>query len=143
MYTFFLVIDSANQSITPRSIAARIGTPTEEASGRCVVEGANGPIDGWIAVSSFNSDGYDMVEENYETLKIAIQTAKMSKPLFFLIEGRDTNTSLADDLLASFSAETNAIIDNDHGIIAELPVFKKLSEIGFNWLYQGDMPDFD
>lgn len=143
MYTFFLVIDSANQSITPKSIAARVGAATEETSGRCVVKGVNGPVDGWIAVSSFNSNGYDMVEESYEELKVAIEKLKMGKPLFFLVEGRDTNTSLADDLLASFDAGTKAVIDNDHGIIAELAVFKKLSEMGVNWLYQEHIPDLD
>lgn len=143
MYTFILVIDSGNQSFTARSIAAKIGVATEEASGRTVVEGPNGPSDGWIAVSAFNSDGYDYPEENYEKIKMAIETARMEKPLFFLIEGRDTNTSLADDLVASLDADTKTIIDNDHGIIAELSAFKKLVEMRVNWPFLSNLPCFD
>ncbi|WP_206412547.1 hypothetical protein [Lysobacter enzymogenes] len=143
MYTFVLVVDSANHLFTAEKIAERVGNPNVEADGRSVVESPNGPRDGWIAVSAFNSEGYDYPEENYEILKAAIATAQMDKPLPFLIEGRDTNTSLANDLLTSLDVNTKTIIDNDHGIIAELPVFKKLAEMGIDWLHQESLPHFD
>ena len=136
MYTFRLVVDSAQQVFTAQGIAARIGVAREEIGGRSIVEGLNGPHDGWLAISAFNSDGYDCDEESYERLKILIEAIKINNPRFFLIEGRDTNSSLANDLLMSLDVNIKTVIDNDHGLIEELIVFRRLAEMGVDWLYK-------
>jgi hypothetical protein len=103
MYTLVLVVDSISQPITAKNLLEKIGVVREESNGRCVVDGPKGMGDGWIAISPFDSTGHDYDPDNYERLKRLLLVNDIKHPNFFLVEGRDTTTSLANDLLKAMA----------------------------------------
>lgn len=137
MYTFIMVVDSVQNAITAKCLAGKIGFAREEPNGRFVVDGPGGVSDGWIAISSFDSTGHDYDPDNYERLKQLMLINDIKRPSFFLVEGRDTITSLASDLLNVLDVNIKTLLDNDHGLIEKLEVFKGLAESGVDWLNRG------
>jgi hypothetical protein len=130
MYTFILIVDSSAKPKCVSDFLRGLGEIKQQAGERRLVAGPNGMKDGWIAITP-----QDDVVTDFDADELAKVTAKISDPSYFVVEGRDTTTSFANDFVLSLDNSLNAMIDNDHGCIATVSHFKNLVRAGKDWLY--------
>jgi hypothetical protein len=130
MYTFILIVDSPKEIERAGSFLGQLGAVQYESSGRSMVEAPSGAADGWIAIIP----GNDVVSD-YEPEDLAKIKQKVKHPQFFVVEGRDTTTSFANDFVLSIRDDLIAWVDNDHGYIEEITRLKARILSGFDWLY--------
>jgi hypothetical protein len=130
MFTFLIISDADSISASAYQAFSAIGNPEENTRGRLVVESANGMKDGWIAFQPIENIQYDYETEELEEIKTLI-----SNPSFYLIEGRNGVVNFSNVFIQNFSPSGKVLIDNDHGMIADLAEVKGKIQSGEDWLY--------
>lgn len=126
MYTFFLMVEPPVAADWPCQLLKRLGRVYRD-DGYFLVTAPAGMEDGWIAVSQVEPvmESQNDMEQVYSLIK---------DPVRFMVEGRDTKTNYANQLLLSIGDSTKGIIDNDHGYIASVRSFQSLARAQVLWL---------
>lgn len=127
MYVFFLMVEPPVAANWPMQLLKRLGSVRRDDDGGFVVTARRGMDDGWIAVTQVDS----VIESQQDMERVS---SMVKDPLFFMVEGRDTKTNFANQLLLSIDDTTKTVIDNDHGYIDSLKSFQTLARAGVAWL---------
>jgi hypothetical protein len=131
MYTFILIVDESNKPQQAGDFLKTLGVVEDQADGRFMVAGEGGMEDGWIAITCDNS-----IFDDYESDELKKINASIGDPCFFMVEGRDTLTNFANEFILDFDGSIDALIDNDHGLIADMDTIKNLAHRKENWLHK-------
>jgi len=130
MFNFLIISDTSDTPSSVYRAFSSIGIPRKEAEGRFIVESTGGMKDGWIAFQPIEDAQHDYETEELEAIRKTVKN-----PSFYLIEGRNGKVNFADEFIKKFTHSGKILIDNDHGLIADLVQVKKSIESGKNWLY--------
>jgi hypothetical protein len=127
----FLIISNAREIPTSvyRALSS-IGSPREETGGRFIVENIDGMKNGWIAFQPIEDVQFDYEMEEIEKIREIIEN-----PSFYLIEGRNGEINFANHFIEKFNHPGKILIDNDHGLIADLNQIKRKIKLGKDWLH--------
>lgn len=130
MFTFLVISDFDRIADNVYQVFAAIGTPRNEINGRLLVESPEGMDGGWIAFQPIEDVQYDYELDELEAIK-----SRIKNPSFFLIEGRDGEGNFSAAFIQKFFPPGIVLIDNDHGLIADLAEIKEKVESGADWLH--------
>jgi hypothetical protein len=130
MYTFILIVDARFSPERAGDFLKNLGAVRLEPNGRYLVEGNGGMDDGWIAISH-----RDSIAEDYDERELQLIKKNIQDPKFFLVEGRDTKTAFANNLVLGLGGSMNVFVDNDHGRIASIDSIGHLISTGVDWLH--------
>jgi len=130
MFSFLIISDGVDISSNVYQAFSLIGSPRKETGGRFVVESIGGMRDGWIAFQPIEDGQHDYEMEELDEIKKTVKN-----PSFYLIEGRNGVINFANEFIKKFSYSGNILIDNDHGLIADLTQIKINAELKKDWLY--------
>lgn len=130
MFSFLIISNIDNISESIYQVFSEIGSPRKEIGGRFIVEGNGGMKDGWIAFQPIENIQYDYDVDELEEIK-----SRISNPSFYLIEGRNGTVDFSDIFIQKFSPSGEVLIDNDHGMIADLVKVKGRIESREDWLH--------
>lgn len=130
MFTFLIISDFDRITDSVYQAFAAIGTPRSEPDKRFVVESSTGMEGGWIAFQPIEDVQYDYGMDELEEIK-----SRIKNPSFFLVEGRDGEDKFSTIFIQKFSPPDKVLIDNDHGLIADLMEIKAKIESGADWLH--------
>ena len=130
MFTFLIISDFDRIAENVYQVFTEIGTPRYETNGRLLIESSTGMEGGWIAFQPIEN-----IQDDYEMDELAAIKGRIRNPSFFLIEGRDGEDKFSTAFIRKFCPPGRVLIDNDHGVIADLVEIKERIESGTNWLY--------
>lgn len=130
MFTFLIISDFDRIADNVYQVFTAIGSPRNETNGRIVVESPRGMEGGWIAFQPIENVQYDYEVDELEAIK-----SRIKNPSFFLIEGRDGEGKFSAAFIQKFCSPGTVLIDNDHGVIADLVDIKEKVESGMDWLH--------
>jgi len=130
MFTFLIISDFDRIADSAYQAFSEIGAPRRESDKRFVVESPNGMEGGWIAFQPIDNAQYDYEMDELKEIK-----SRIKNPSFFLVEGRDGEKKFSTIFIQKFSPPDKVLIDNDHGLIADLMEIKKKTESGADWLH--------
>jgi hypothetical protein len=134
MYDFVLMAADKSAPANAGDLLEKIGIVTKEAQGRYVVEGRNRREDGWICISR-NDEAWRDLEEA-EILEISTRLGvPISDVHFFSVQGGLGQNAYHDIFLSSLAANENYLINNLHGCIADVAVYRGKLAKGIEWLY--------
>jgi len=134
MFTFILICESSTAPSSAGIFLDPIGRPRKEPGDRFVLEEIGGMKNGWAAVVRV-----DAVASEYEEDDMLKIKGIFRNPAFFIFEGRDVLTRFSDRCLFAINDSLSALIDNDHGLIERVSVFKKLAANGKDWLHTANI----
>jgi hypothetical protein len=129
MFTFILVAKFPNIPLSPEALLLNLGLVRAESDGRYLVESANRKEDGWIC--AYRDD--DVISD-FDPEEIAKLDTGSAPIAFFIVEGGYGSKMYADRFLRNLPTGLGYIIDNDHGCISSVEVFKKKLDNGEDWL---------
>jgi len=130
MFTFLIISGDQNIAADVHQVFSTLGVPKQEPGGRFVVESASGMKDGWIAFQPIID-----IQHDYDANELVEIGKKIKNPSFFLIEGRNGTVNFSNKFILGFNPVGKVMIDNDHGIIAELLDIKEKIRSGEDWLH--------
>jgi len=130
MFSFIVISDLDNIFDRVFQAFSQIGSPRREAGGRLIVESSEGMKDGWIAFQPIESIQYDYEVDELKKIKHTI-----SNPSFYLIEGRNGVVNFSNNFIQKLNPSGIILIDNDHGVIADLLEVKEKIKSGKDWLH--------
>ena len=132
MFTFIVIFGNSEGGQLIRMALESLGPVSEEAGGRAVVKSVDGASGGWIASQILST-----VEDDYEEEEVEAFKHYFPNPRYALVEGRDgPATIFSSPFVLALSTSHTFLIDNDHGMIADLQVVQQLAQNGTNWLYK-------
>jgi len=135
MYTFFLTMESPVASDWPVQILKNLGRVYQD-DGFLIVIAPAGMQEGWIAISEV-----EPIMESQE--HAALVHSVIKDPVRFMVEGRDTKTNFANQLLLALDDSTKTVIENDQGCVACAISFKALAKAGISWLTISNVEELD
>ena len=109
----------------PLTLLKEIGKPNTSNSNRWLIQ----TNDDWIAVSR-----NDLIKSDYECKELISITSKIIDPSFYLIESHSEN--IMQGYLMQLPESVDALIDNDHGWIANVSEYKRAISENADWLYR-------
>ncbi|MBI3101906.1 MAG: hypothetical protein HYY98_10190 [Burkholderiales bacterium] len=130
MFSFIIISNLDSISNEVLSAISEIGKIRKEAGGRLIVESSEGMKNGWLAFQSIKDAQCDYESDELEKIKQII-----NNPSFYLIEGRNGAVNFSNTFIQKLSTPDRVLIDNDHGMIADLIKVKEKIKLGEDWLH--------
>ncbi|MEJ5153015.1 hypothetical protein [Comamonas sp. MYb396] len=130
MFSFLIVSNDINFSNCIFQVFCTMGAPKLEVDGRIFLEADQGMKHGWIACQRIENINDDYEEEELIEINKLVPNAS-----FYLVEGRNEKMIFSNELIMKINPLCKVLVDNDHGLIADISVIKNRIKNNQDWLY--------
>lgn len=130
MFTYILIAPISENPPLPAELLAKTEGVQYDYMGACMVEGLSRQKDGWIRVTR-----NDEIRDDYEDGALERIDVDPNRSAFYLVEGGVGVKNYAAVFLLYLPTDKFYTIDNDHGCIGDVAMFRNLLLQGKDWLY--------